>query len=73
MNVLELIRSTKTDPAGKPPYVSLYCCHKYDCPSWRTGKKHSECNCGAKQMLNNLEKLLAKIEVPQELIRFING
>lgn len=27
--------------------VQLAAVHTYDCPSWRVGRRHGECDCGA--------------------------
>lgn len=71
MHVLDLIQASKHSKGI--PYITLDVCHTRECPSWRIGKKHTPCNCGADSMLTELKAQLRSITVPEWLIKSVGG
>jgi hypothetical protein len=61
MNALEL--ASYAPHPGLTPRCELSAVHSYSCLSWRIGKRHAPCNCGADELFAKVKSFLAATEV----------
>lgn len=54
--------NTQLLEALKSPRIVVQPVHEYECPNWRMGKKHGECNCGAYKQFIQYEQAIAAAE-----------